>query len=186
MKSRSWLVRLIGLLLLSFVLFTATVMATTVGSSEDPLVTLSYLNQKFLPQMLSEVDTKITARNETVSKQLSTQIKTDAAAFEKKYGSLAASEGASSGTVDSFAVVALTKGQVLYGNIGCEVMLRVGTAACVADSAPGLVDETTAGSINTGEKLVKNHLYLMTIDNRGVQATADTVKVLVRGTYSVA
>lgn len=184
MKRKSWVVRLIGLLLVSFLIFTGAVMAAA-GSSEDPLVTLSYLNQKFLPQVLSEVDGKISDRNAALSKELSAQIKSDAAAFEKKYGTGSTGAESSSGTAADFTLVTMAKGQVLYGNIGCEVLLRVGTASCVADSAPGLIDETTAGSINSGDKLVKNHLYLMTINNRGVQSTADTVKVLVRGSYSI-
>ena len=53
-----------------------------------------------------------------------------------------------------FAVVTLSKGQVLTGDIGCEVMLRVGTASCVSPSNPGLIDETTAASLNNGGALV--------------------------------
>ena len=65
-------------------------------------------------------------------------------------------------------------------------MLRVGSAVCVASSAPGLIDETTAGTLNNGGALVQNHLYMMTIEDRGVRATAETTKLLVRGGYTVA
>ena len=40
--------------------------------------------------------------------------------------------GPGGGTADSFTVVTLSSGQVLYGQIGCEVMLRVGSASCVS------------------------------------------------------
>lgn len=66
----------------------------------------------------------------------------------------------------------LTSGQVLTGDIGCEVMLRVGTAVCVSPSSPGLIDETAATALNNGSALVQNHLYMMTIEGRGVRATA--------------
>ena len=65
-------------------------------------------------------------------------------------------------------------------------MLRVGSAVCVSPSAPGLIDETTASTLNNGGALVQNHLYMMTIEDRGVRATAGTTKVLARGSYSVA
>ena len=65
-------------------------------------------------------------------------------------------------------------------------MLRIGTAVCVSPSAPGLIDETTAGTLNNAGALVQNHLYMMTIEGRGVKATAATTKLLVRGTYTVA
>ena len=85
----------------------------------------------------------------------------------------------------NFKVVTMTKGQVLTGSIGCEVMLRVGTATCVSNEAPGLIDCTDASILNNGKELVKNHLYMVTIETRGVKATANTVKVLVRGDYVV-
>ena len=69
--------------------------------------------------------------------------------------------------------------------MGTEVMLRVGTASCAASSAPGLIDTTTAGVIDHGAALTKNHLYMMTIEDRGVKATAATVKMLVRGSYTI-
>ena len=83
-------------------------------------------------------------------------------------------------------MVTLTNGQTLIGDIGCEVMLRVGSAVCVTPSSPGLINETDGTVLNNGGALVTNHLYMMTIEGRGVKATAATTKVLVRGTYKVA
>ena len=90
-----------------------------------------------------------------------------------------------SGAGMEFSVVTLSKGQVLTGDIGCEVMLRVGSATCVAASTPGLVDETSGSTLSGGGALAANHLYMMTVENRGVKAGADTVKLLVRGTYTI-
>ena len=64
-------------------------------------------------------------------------------------------------------------------------MLRVGTANCVSPSSPGLIDETDASILESGKALTKNHLYMMTIDERGVKATAATTKLLVRGGYTI-
>lgn len=85
-----------------------------------------------------------------------------------------------------FVLVTMSSGQTLKGEVGTEVMLRVGTAVCTASSTPGLIDATSAGTLNNGAALEKNHLYMMTIEDRGVKATASTVKVLVRGSYTVA
>ena len=98
-------------------------------------------------------------------------------------GSVSGEDG---GTAQTFAVVTLTKGQILTGELGCEVMLRVGSAVCVADSNPGLVDETGGSTLAGGKELVKNHLYMMTIEGRGVKAAADTVKLIIQNTYTVA
>ena len=164
MKNR-WALRLTALMLVSALAAAGVSAAVEPGSASDPLVTLSYLNETFLGQVMAGVDQKIAARNSRLLQQ----------------------SGGGTGNASSveFQVVTLSKGQTLTGDIGCEVMLRVGSAVCVADTAPGLVDMTSGGTINGGGSLEQNHLYLMTIEGRGVRASADTVKLLVRGGYSI-
>ena len=169
MKKKRWVLRLVSLLAISCVLSTTVSLAAEAGSTGDPLVTLSYLNETFLGNILSAVDQKIAARNSQIVQQLGGSVST----------------GGTS-TASTFTVVTLSNGQTLTGQIGCEVMLRVGSAVCVSSSAPGLIDETAASTLNNGGGLVQNHLYMMTIENRGVKATAATTKLLVRGSYTIA
>lgn len=160
MKKDRWLLRSAALLALSAVLMTTVSLAAEAGSSGDPLVTLSYLNDTFFNQIMERVDQKISGQTgQTVS------------------------GGTSSA---SFTVVTLNEGQTLTGGIGCEVMLRVGSAVCVSPSDPGLIDETSASTLANGASLAQNHLYMMTIEGRGVRAAAATTKVLARGSYTVA
>ena len=163
-KRRSWLPRFAVLMLAAMVLSMTVTTAAEPGSSNDPLVTLSYLNETFLGSVLQKVDEKIAQRNTQLSQQA----------------------GNGSGAAAAFTVVTLSKGQVLTGGIGCEVMLRVGSASCVSPSSPGLIDESAAATLNNGGALVQNHLYMMTIEGRGVKAASTTTKLLVRGGYSVA
>ena len=132
-------------------------------------MTLSYLNEKFLPQILSEVDKKTASREQTLSSKLTEQVKSETQAFEQKYG--ASSGNTSGGTAMSFTVITLNQGQILY----------MGVAA----STPGLIDETSGAALAGGLGLQKNHLYMATVDSRGVQASANSTKLLVRGNYSV-
>ena len=181
-KRNNAFARLVGLLLVSATVLTLTVAATGgAGTSSDPLVTLSYLNEKFLPQILSEVDKKTASREQTLSSKLTEQVKSETQAFEQKYG--ASSGNASGGTAASFTVVTLNQGQILYMGVGCEAMLRTGSG--VAASTPGLIDETSGAALAGGLGLQKNHLYMATVDSRGVQASANSTKLLVRGNYSV-
>ena len=166
---KKWLMRLAALLLICCALSATVSFAANPGTDQDPLITLSYLNESFLGTILEKVDQKIAGRNSQIVQQLGGQVADD-----------------STGTTDAFIVVTLTKGQVLTGDIGCEVMLRVGSASCVSPSSPGLIDETDASTLNNGGALVKNHLYMMTIEGRGVKAGAETTKLLVRGTYTIA
>lgn len=178
------LTRLLALLLVSFTLLSITVAATgTAGSSSDPLVTLSYLNDTFLKDLLVKVDEKVSARDAALKKELSAQVEADVKKLEQSYGG---SQSGSGGTQTAgFTVVTLSSGQTLSGGIGCEVMLRVGTATVVAASSPGLVDSTDGTTLDGGKSLVKNHLYMMTIEDRGVRAASATTKLLVRGSYTV-
>lgn len=160
MKKDRWLLRAVVLLVLSAGLMTTASLAAEAGSSGDPLVTLSYLNDTFFNTIMQRVDQKIAERTGQ------------------------AVPGGSS--FASFVVVTLSQGQTLTGGIGCEVMLRVGSAVCVSPSDPGLIDETTASTLADGGALAQNHLYMMTIEGRGVRATAATTKVLARGSYTVA
>ena len=126
------------------------------------LVTLSYLNDTFFNSIMQRVDQKIAQQTGQ------------------------ALPGGTLSSAASFTVVTLYDGQTLTGGVGGEVMLRVGSAVCVAASDPGLIDETTGSTLANGAPLAQNHLYMMTIDGRGVRAAAGTVKVLARGSYTVA
>lgn len=159
MKKDRWLLRAVVLLVLSAGLMSGVSLAAEAGSSQDPLVTLSYLNDTFMNSILQRVDQKIAQRT-----------------------GQAVSGGGSSA---SFTVVTLNEGQTLTGGVGCEVMLRIGGAVCVAASDPGLIDETTAATLANGGALVQNHLYMMTIEGRGVRASGGSAKVLARGSYTV-
>lgn len=183
MKRVHWLARLALLMLVSYALLLVSVMAAgSAGSESDPLVTLSYLNDTFMTQMLGKVDEKLAARDKELSDKLDAQVRQDMQKLSEQYGS---GTGGNTGRAQTFTVVDIEQGKTLYGEIGCEVMLRVGSATCVTPSAPGLIDETDGTILGGGSALVKNHVYMMTIDERGVKATAASTKVLVRGGYTI-
>ena len=167
MKKSRWLARVLVVLVLSGLLSMTVTVASGVGTDNDPLVTLSYLKETFTKDILKQVDEKIAARNNQLAQQVGGQVGTGAQ------------------TASEFTVVTLSNGQVLTGDIGCEVLLRVGTAICVSPSAPGLIDESNAAVLNNSGALAQNHLYMMTIEGRGVKATAATTKLMVRGSYTI-
>jgi len=136
--------------------------ASNYGSSSDPLVTLSYLKDKLTPELMNQFDQKL-----------------DVAVSE-----LEALIG-SGYTADTYKVVTLNKGQAIKGSVGCEILLRIGSAKVSAASSPGLVDLTSGGTLNNGSSLTANHLYLVTIEGNGVTATESSTRVLVRGSYVI-
>lgn len=175
-KNRRWIA--VGAAVLCAVGLGAAALAAA-GDSTDPLVTLSYLTQVFTPKVEQAVDDAVAAGHD----QLLADIDAAMDQWEQQLQTGGSSEPVDGSAV--FHVVTLSKGQTLVGEIGCEIMLRVGTAVCVTNENPGLIDCTGATTLNNGASLVKNHLYMVTIETRGVQATANVTKVLVRGPYTV-
>ena len=148
-------------------LFTAAY-AAGAGSANDPLVTLSYLNNTFSQKVQTMVNDTVDARK---------------AEMEQALAKVLGQGGNGSGNV--FTVVTLSKGQSLVGDVGCEVMLRIGTAVCGTSDSVGLIDTTSGSNLGSGGALAANHLYMVTISTRSVTATSNTVKVLARGPYTV-
>lgn len=135
--------------------------AANAGGADDPLVTRSYLEGPFLKQVQSLVDRAVDERKTELEQAL----------------------GQGGGNV--FTVVTLSQGQTLVGDVGCEVMLRVGSATCGTPDSVGLIDTTSGTNLGNGGALVTNHLYMVTISTRSVTATSGTVKVLARGPYTI-
>lgn len=141
----------------------ATALAA-VGTAENPLVTLSYLANTFTEKILSQTEGKITAKQDAYEQKLENKLQGSGSA--------------------AYAVVSVSKGQTLTGQAGCEILLREGSAVCVNSASPGLLDTTTGGTLESGQALSRNHLYLLSTDNGGVKATAN-VTLLVRGGYTI-
>ena len=136
--------------------------ASTLGTQSDPLVTLSYVNERLYPQLVDKISEEADRAAEEVRQSVSQ----------------------SGGSTDTYSVVSLSSGQKLLGQVGCEILLRIGSAAVSAADTPGLIDMTDASSLNNGSALKQNHLYMVTIGGNGIKATS-AVKVIVRGDYSI-
>jgi hypothetical protein len=150
-----------------------TIMAATdSGTQSNPLVTLSYLNEQFAPQIKADLRAELAAAEAELAKKFS-----DSAAS----GTVQPAAPAA-GTV--FSVVTLSRGQTVSCAVGTELLLRIGSASAVG-GAPGLVDSTGGTTLAAGGALTANHLYMVTIEGNGIKAGADSVKVMIRGGYTV-
>lgn len=160
----------------------AGVTAFAAGGSGDPLVSVSYLEKIFAPSVYEKVDKAVKDNEAALKADLDKAMEE----WEKKLQTTGPDAPPDQGGDSaSFQVVTLAKGQTLTGQVGCEVMLRIGTAVCVADYSPGLIDTTGGTTLDDGAALQTNHLYMVTIPTRGVRAASDVVKVLARGSYTV-
>lgn len=155
----------------------ATAAAADPGSQGDPIVTLSYLNQTVTPSLMNKVDKAVSANEKALVDKLNAAIDS----YTKQMDAALQNGGTGSA---AYSVVSLSSGQTMKLEVGCEVMLRAGSASCVSSSSPGLIDTTGGTTLDGGKALVKNHLYMATISDRSIKANG-AVKVLVRGGYSI-
>lgn len=130
--------------------------AVSYGSQEDPLITKSYVDSVLVPQLEQEF----------------------AAQLEAQMPDSPESSG-------DFAVLTLTTGDKVVCGVGCEIILRVGSAMATGNEVPAMVDTTSGSSFNAGTYLMANHLCIVTIEGNGFTATSDVTKVLIKGDYTV-
>lgn len=179
MKQSNWKTRVIALALAAACLGVGVALAAGEGGAKDPLITLSYLDEVVVPDIISRSEKKAASRQEELSDQFGKMLEQ----YRKELEQL--SQTGTEGRSASYTVVSLENGQQLKLEVGCEVMLRVGSVEVSAASSPALIDVSSGGTVNSGAALEKNHLYMATIADRSLKASG-SVKLLVRGGYSVA
>ena len=155
----------------------AVAVFATPGSENDPLVTLTYLTNIFRPQIMEQVKSEAETQKAALEDQLN-------GVLNERFGVPADDPAPESDA--AFTVVTLASGQVLTGDVGCEAMLRIGTAQCISPDSPGLIDVTAGTILENDSALETNHLYMVTISTRSITCTSETCKLLVRGPYTIA
>lgn len=175
---KRWIIRLGAAALSAALLGTAAALATG-GDQTDPLITLSYLNQTAIPQIVRQVEDKAELRQKELEQVFASQINQ-----YRQQG------GQNSGTVSagsaSFTLVTLRSGQTMSLGVGCELLPRIGNVTVQSNTAPALIDLSAGGTVNSGTALTRNHLYMATIADRTLTASGGEAKLLVRGSCSIA
>ncbi len=177
MKKNSRLPRLAAGVLVIAALLGAALAAGQQGSQSDPLITLSYLEQKAKPDILAQVDKDLTAQTQALTEKL----QAEAAAVKKELEDKLA-QGGNTGT--GFTAVNLSAGQRLTAEPGCEILVRSGSVLCFASASPGFMDLTSGGVLENGASPSANHLYVAPAENSGFSASSAAL-FLIRGSYSL-
>lgn len=144
MKHSKWSTYLTCGILVLTTLAVAALASGTQGSQTNPLVTLDYLNEKAIPQIMEQVDAKVDAGLETLRETLE-----------------------ESGLA-TFHTTTAKKKQTVTLSAGTQIILRTGAGSC----QDGLIDLTT-GETAWGE-LSKNHLYVATADGQTLTVSEDS------------
>lgn len=157
MRRSKWARRLSCAALVTAVIAGAAIAAGSQGSQDDPLVTLSYLNEVAVPEIMKQVDEKIAKSIEELEARL------------REEGSSAA-----------FRTVEVKKGQTVALSAGCQVLVRSGSV----NSTDALVDLTTGETWRADGSLRENHLYIATGDKQTLTAAGAAV-LMVQGSLEI-
>lgn len=135
------------------------------GDANDPIVVLSYLNDRI--------------------KALINDYKLDDIGSLKKTVDELASKGGSSGSTATLEVVEIKAGDKLIAGAGTELILRGGKAFVIGSEMGGISNVTAGKDFVSGMEFVSNHLMIVPRgDGRGAY-TNDYAIFMVRGTYEI-
>ncbi len=175
------------------------------GTETDPLITKSYLEDIFQPQVESLIDSAVSdaakAEKADLDKLLidyKNQISARVEEFNAETGGsldnaayaalleeavrerLAGIEVTPAADGDIFRTVKLANGQTLYCSEGAEFFIRSGSVKTTGE----FLNVPSASVASKGAKLGTNTLYVAPGSSSGILATSDTT-VFIRGGYTV-
>lgn len=156
--------------LMTFVVVATTLYAADsgLGTTDDPLVTKSYVDQKVAES----------SKNPEVKEELEAQ----QLLIETLLNELEAVKAQKSST---YEVVTVKEGQAILGKDGSEIIIRGGEAIVIGSDAGGLQDMTEGVDVSDNMMAPKFHLLIVPReDGRGLLATK-TLTVMVRGGYTL-
>lgn len=156
-------------------LVVTTVFASTAGSSDDPIVTKSYVDDK-----VAALTALISGTNNNSSSVL-TEEQTKAIVDDISAKVLAQTTGS-----QSYVPVQLNNGQTLLGGEGTEIILRSGSAVSYISGTDGLVNATNGTDLLNKVNVPKNNILIVPRnDGRGVKATSNSTWLIVKGSYTI-
>lgn len=143
--------------------FTAVIYAAP-GDSNDPIVVLSYLNDRI--------------------KALISDYKLDELEnLQKRVDGLAG--GGAGGSSAALEVVEIHTGEKLIAGAGTELILRGGKAFVIGSELGGISNVTAGKDFVSGMEFVANHLMIVPRDDGRGAYTNDYAIFMVRGSYEI-
>ncbi len=206
MSKRKWITGVSATLLVLLLLASYVAIAADSTNQEDPLVSLSYLTDVLAPETIEKVNAAIDLKADELETsinlilaQYTEQLETTIGDLESRYNNLATDSsfisavsasvieqmgaGGAGGVASGWQLVSVAAGETYQFEVGGMILLRIGSANCYTPSSPGIIDTTTGSELGGGNALEKNHLYLVTVSERGFTATTDA-KIMVYGTFT--
>ena len=188
--------RIIPLVIILIAVFTVGALAADPGSSDDPLISLSYFEDKIeslketlLEDLSNAFNLKFNDLSDDFTNKFDEAVETfsDELRDSKKELDDTLEEirenGVSAPT--EFKVITLGEGEIILCEAGTEIIVRSGKSVVVTDknSSGGISDITAGKDLANNEAIVNNHLLIVPkADGRGIKANI-TGAIMIKGNY---
>jgi len=215
-KSRKWIISLSAVLLVALTVVGYMAVGAEYGSKDDPLVSLSYIEEVLAPETMEKIDKALEEKQKEFDAQLEVKLSeaylsieekmqeyenavlgtemsdelvkqvTDAVLAQINTTPPETSGGNETEPAPAWEVVNIPAGKTVVGEIGCQILLRIGSAKCYSTGSVGLIDLTDGSTLGNGDSLKTNHLYLVTIQGRGfTNSSGKEATLLLKGDYKI-
>lgn len=152
--------------------WTVLAFAADPGSDKDPLISLSYFENK-----IDELKTSIT---NTLSKDLTDKFDELKTSFEKTLKEIK-EKGVSAPS--TFEVINVNENESIICEAGTEIIVRSGKFTAIGSASGGISDVTAGRDLVTDEEISNNHLLIVPkSDGRGITSKM-TGAVMIKGDY---
>ncbi len=142
-------------------------LAAGAGSSTDPLVTVSYLEDTFEPSVTESVESEIASASSELESSLSSRI--------SSFRSNLTAQTTTSTAASDYTTQTLQAGQTITVQAGTEILFLEGSATV---SSAGITDATTGQTLAASGSMSVNHLYMATFEC--VITAAEEARFLIR------
>ncbi len=180
------------MMLVLFLTFFVSATDDAYVTENDPLVSLSYIENVLTPSLKDYVDGKVVGANaEEVAAALANDqnfrdFVSNVVREELENYSFPSQGGTSASA--SFYTLNLGAGQKITALGKCELILQSGACAAFGPASSGAVKDISANrTLSSGTALtVGNYVEISYADGSGIAALRDGTSLLIRGEYSVA
>lgn len=153
--------------------WTVLAFAADPGSEKDPLISLSYFENK-----IEELKTDIT---NTLSKELTDKFDELKTSFEKTVNEIK-DKGVSAPS--TFEVINVNENESIICDAGTEIIVRSGKFTAIGSISGGISDVTSGRDLVTDEEIENNHLLIVPkSDGRGITAKVAGA-VMIKGDFT--
>jgi len=155
------------------------------GSSDDPVVTKSYVDEQ-IQKALGTGGQAVSPSD--LDKKIADELARAKADLLNQLQNSGSGSGTASASTDKVTVIKLEQGQTLFGGAGSEMIVRTGKVLAYSSDEDGIPDVTAGKDLPSGTPVQLNHLLMFPRDGRGIQpdpknSDKTDIYVMMKGNY---